>query len=675
MRPLLAVPLLIALAAPVSAQRTDRPSDRLLQRRDLQALVALQVERNGSALSKALTSPDAAVRARAAFALASVQDSSAASALLRLLGDPVSAVRADAAFALGQATDSTSEGALLTALRAEQDRTVRARLMEALGRTGGRTSLTALAAMPVSNGERPAQALAIGRYGLRNVHHPDAIRVLVAALTSADARTRRNAAYYFGRVRPATPWASEAPRVRAALDAYAPGDEAAMMLVLGIGQLSDASDTPRLARWLRDATDWRTRTNAARALAGRLSEAEAASAMLRALDDSNLHVSIASAEGFGAARALAPATVQALAAWVQAHPRAWQAVGAMAPVLLRAGESAYFAAWAARQQNPFARAKGLAALAEDDGPASRDTLLAHARDANVQVGGAALRALGTRWARDKATLAVTDRNRYFAAFATGVRRGDVATVSASAAVLADSLFRPLGGVGVLVAAYRSLRAPHDAGAMGQLLRALGASRDPSAAALLRAETASSDPDIARVAASALRRLTGVTVDVPAGPSPAERRVDWAFLARVGPRPRLAIETVKGRIVIEFATEEAPLTTQTLLQLAAAGRFDGVPFHRVVANFVIQGGDVERGDGSGGPGFAIRSEFTRIAYERGTAGMASSGKDTEGSQWFVTHSMQPHLDGRYTAFGRVVAGLDVVDRIVEGDRALRVRVVR
>ena len=129
------------------------------------------------------------------------------------------------------------------------------------------------------------------------------------------------------------------------------------------------------------------------------------------------------------------------------------------------------------------------------------------------------------------------------------------------------------------------------------------------------------------------------------------------------------------MVLELDAEQAPLTTQTLLQLAEAGRFDGVPFHRVVPNFVVQGGDVERGDGSGGPGFAIRSEFTRRPYERGTAGMASSGKDTEGSQYFVTHSMQPHLDGRYTAFGRVVTGLAVVDRIVEGDRALRVRVAR
>ena len=131
---------------------------------------------------------------------------------------------------------------------------------------------------------------------------------------------------------------------------------------------------------------------------------------------------------------------------------------------------------------------------------------------------------------------------------------------------------------------------------------------------------------------------------------------------------------RGRVVIEMDAEQAPQTTWTVAGFARDGLYDGVPFHRVVPNFVIQGGDFERGDGWGGPGFEIRTEPTRIAYERGTAGMASAGRDTEGSQWFVTHSIQPHLNGRYTAFGRVVEGLDVVDRVLQGDRVTSARVI-
>ena len=94
---------------------------------------------------------------------------------------------------------------------------------------------------------------------------------------------------------------------------------------------------------------------------------------------------------------------------------------------------------------------------------------------------------------------------------------------------------------------------------------------------------------------------------------------------------------------------------------------------MVPNFVVQGGDFARRDGFGGPGFSIRSEFTQIPYRRGVLGMASSGKDTEGSQFFIMHSMAPHLDGGYTAFGWVESGMDVVDRLYVEDRILTARV--
>ncbi len=129
------------------------------------------------------------------------------------------------------------------------------------------------------------------------------------------------------------------------------------------------------------------------------------------------------------------------------------------------------------------------------------------------------------------------------------------------------------------------------------------------------------------------------------------------------------------MVVRLETEEAPQTVQTIARLAEAGRYDGVPFHRVVPNFVVQGGDFASGDGFGGPGFTIRSELTLIPYLRGVIGMASAGKDTEGSQFFITHSMQPHLDGGYTAFGWVVEGMDVVDRLLVGDRIVRATIER
>jgi len=126
-----------------------------------------------------------------------------------------------------------------------------------------------------------------------------------------------------------------------------------------------------------------------------------------------------------------------------------------------------------------------------------------------------------------------------------------------------------------------------------------------------------------------------------------------------------INTVRGPIRLELFGADAPITAWNFLSLARSGYFRNTRFHRVVPNFVAQDGD-PRDDGNGGPGYAIRDEMNPRRYERGAVGMALSGPDTGGSQYFITHSPQPHLDGHYTVFGRVVRGYDILDKIVQGD---------
>ncbi|HZG53374.1 MAG TPA: peptidylprolyl isomerase, partial [Pyrinomonadaceae bacterium] len=144
------------------------------------------------------------------------------------------------------------------------------------------------------------------------------------------------------------------------------------------------------------------------------------------------------------------------------------------------------------------------------------------------------------------------------------------------------------------------------------------------------------------------------------------------LARRGAHVVATVNTDKGAFKLELLPDAAPLTVDNFVQLARRGYFNNIAFHRVVPNFVIQGGD-PRGDGNGGPGYQIRCEINEVPYTRGAVGMALSGKDTGGSQWFITHSPQPHLDGGYTVFARVVEGVEVVDRITRGDRILAVNV--
>jgi cyclophilin family peptidyl-prolyl cis-trans isomerase len=130
-------------------------------------------------------------------------------------------------------------------------------------------------------------------------------------------------------------------------------------------------------------------------------------------------------------------------------------------------------------------------------------------------------------------------------------------------------------------------------------------------------------------------------------------------------PRVRCMTGRGEFVIALDGKSAPNTVASFLALIRKGFYDGLTFHRVVPDFVVQGGD-PRGDGWGGPGYTIRSEWSRLPYERGTVGIAHAGKDTGGSQFFVALSPQPHLNGRYTVFGRVIKGMDAVDSIQPQD---------
>ena len=131
---------------------------------------------------------------------------------------------------------------------------------------------------------------------------------------------------------------------------------------------------------------------------------------------------------------------------------------------------------------------------------------------------------------------------------------------------------------------------------------------------------------------------------------------------------------KGEIRIEFYPEDAPKTVENFVTLATKGFYNGLTFHRVVADFVVQGG-CPKGDGTGGPGYTIKAEFNKLKHVRGSVAMArSQHPDSAGCQFYITYGATPHLDGSYTVFGRVVSGMEHVDRIKQGDRMKSVAIV-
>ena len=216
----------------------------------------------------------------------------------------------------------------------------------------------------------------------------------------------------------------------------------------------------------------------------------------------------------------------------------------------------------------------------------------------------------------------------------------------------------------------------DARVRGAAYQVLAASdtgrRDP---AIQRALTAGrSDPDsIVRssIPGNHARSLDTAAVDRPLEwYENAVRRVVLPSLR--GHPPTATMRTVRGRIVITFDGVKAPLTVLNFATLADRHAYDNLRFHRVVPGFVAQDGD-PRGDGEGGPGYAIRDELTLLPYSRGAVGMALSGPDTGGSQYFLTLTPQPHLTGHYTVFGAVTSGLNAMDALVEGDAINSIRV--
>lgn len=138
--------------------------------------------------------------------------------------------------------------------------------------------------------------------------------------------------------------------------------------------------------------------------------------------------------------------------------------------------------------------------------------------------------------------------------------------------------------------------------------------------------------------------------------------------------RLVLETEKGEIVLELHPEWAPRHVAAVASVAAKGGYDGTIFHRIVPNFVVQGGD-PTGSGWGDCGFALKDEINHHSFERGTLGMPNAGPDTGGCQLFITTVPALHLNGRYTAFGSVRKGMDVVDALEPGDRIVRARVLK
>lgn len=262
-----------------------------------------------------------------------------------------------------------------------------------------------------------------------------------------------------------------------------------------------------------------------------------------------------------------------------------------------------------------------------------------------------------------------------------LKTSDVFVRTTSATLLGDLGDQSEAVISALYDAYKIARGDKINEARIAIVEAADKLKHPMNIQVLSSESTGDTDYVVRLKASDLLRATPTDVATirPLQIGKVETghdRVYWRRIAEMSDsvkNPTAVIHTKKGDVRIELFAADAPMTVDNFIRLARSGFYNGLAFVRVVPNFVIQGGD-PRGDQNGGPGYQIRDEINLRQYGTGTVGMALSGKDTGGSQFFITHSPQPHLDGGYTIFGQVIEGMDVVNRIARGDRIERVEIV-
>lgn len=617
----------------------------------LRRIATVQDERRTAALLPYLSRPEAAYRRAAAEALASVQDKAATPALVARLLDEDATVRRAAAYALGQTADSTAEASLQQRISTETSPVVRRYVLEALGRCTSRAGLGTLVRLPAAlltdTAVLSGQAWGLYRAGLRGLTSETAVSRLVQLLAPGNpASARLAAANALARTRGLNlePYAG-------ALTTAAQSDPAYAVRSAAAGALGKAATAPAvpgvLATLARRDPDYRVRISALRAMNAAI-YAPVKEAAWAALTDANEQVALTAAEFFLAhatpdepgtlflekANKLTPWRVRAtLLAAALRQP------GPERAAIRQAVQERYTAT-----TDVYERGYLLKALSED--PEAFDFV----REATAAPGQALV--VGTYGM--EALVAMRQQEDFPAsrhadvalALRQGVLSGDVAQMGIAAEAIRNpklDLRRLLPNTAFLVQARDRLTLPRDLEAW-----------------------------------QSLQQTIDFLQNRPATPLPvasaATHPINWEVVSGIPAGQRAVIQTSKGRVVLKLLVEQAPGSVASFVQLTQQGFYNGKNFHRVVPNFVAQGG-CPRGDGWGSSDYNLRSEFADLRYTEGAVGLASAGKDTESCQWFITHAPTPHLDGRYTIFAQVVEGMDVVSRLGIGDKIERIELLK
>jgi len=600
-------------------------------------------------------------RIRAALAMGRIQSTDYVGPLVDATKDPDTEIRIAAFFALGQL--GLTEGAQVPEVAT-------------------RVAIEAL--------EDPdPRIVAAAVEALGKLASPGVSRAIMTYLRHPDPRVRVESAHALLRLRFVPLWrgqTEEPPRWPSGAVAElteALGDdhpEVRQAVAHALSRYGQPEAVEALLRRLEDSDDF-TRLFAVRAI-GRAEDAAALARLLPALADGHAGVRVEAVRAIAASSSAARLPFTRLAEDPSFHVRA--ALAGAAAELTDPASLAVLERLAA-DESTTVQAAAIGSLAGRLGVDYRDRLLDLLDDERTEIRGAAASAsaaLGeaglpvARRAYEDSQTSV--RTKALVAMADLQDRDEVNRLVLGAALSTDLAVRgtavdllsqrkDFGGREPLISVYEN--SPGDDWVEIRESVVLALKEDVDALRFLR-DVATSDPSAA-VRNRARRVLADVGVPAPAPEAPSIQPSPLLGM-EFDDDPRVVLETTCGEIEIRCLAQQAPIHVAGFVQRVRDGFYDGLTWHRVVSNFVIQGGD-PRGDGWGTGGRTVRDEINRSRFVRGAVGMPKGGKDTGGCQLFITHVPTPHLDGNYTVFGQVVSGLATVDRIEVGDRIIRARV--
>ncbi len=587
--------------------------------------------------------PDARYRAEAALGFATVQDSAAAEVLGALaLNDPSVDVRVNAAYALGQCKGLAPAKFLLSTLEKEKSDAVIREVLEALGKQVLATDMSEfLAYRPTTTPQAEGFVWGLYRIGIRGLADSTVAKKASHYLHLEHAfALRLGAAHFFARSRnlDIQPHASIL-RVAAASD---PEPEVRMASVIALRRLNFDLVHDLLDSIVKTDPDSRVRVNAMRAASSGDYDVSRSTLQLGLLD-SSLSVQIAASEQIRSAQSqegffnldtllIRPNNYRVRANLIAAYLKQVARDEALGRISLIKLDQ-----FLNRTQSTYEKAAMISALSEV--PLAYSQLVPHLQSETPILRTSAMGALA---AINRHPLFREEWSKEFIPIYKNAVLGSDPFVCAIAASI---LQNPELGYKSLLPNYSFIK---------EALDKLVLPRDVEAVEPLK---------------SALAYFEGGNAGEPAT-SPYNHPIDWNLVQQIPDNLEAQVLTSKGQIAIRLLVDESPGSVANFVALVERGYYNGLFFHRVVSNFVIQTG-CYRGDGYGSEDYSIRSELGRRRYATGSVGMASAGKDTEGTQWFITHSPTPHLEGAYSIFAETVGGQEVVDRIEVGDQIIEV----